>query len=410
MTIVQINGSYGEADSTGRTCMEMHNYFKENSIDSYVFTACINDANQYENDIVEYSNIAVRKVHSVLSRMTGLQGYFSKGATRKLLAQIEDIKPDAVILRVLHNNSMCFPLLFKYLACRDIPTLLILHDCWYYTGHCCYYTEVDCEKWKTDCNKCVQKKQWNKSWLFDTAKRCLTDKSSWYHAIRKLGVVGVSDWITDEARQSVLRDAKVIERIYNWIDLSVFRPQDTKELRIKYGFQEQDTVLIAVASGWCDQKGFQEILYIAKQHPHWNICLIGNVLPDQVKMLPGNIRKIGSVKSAQVLAEYYSMADIFVNPSVQETFGKTTAEALCCGTPAVVYRTTACTELVPKQCGEAAEYGNKNAYIDAVDTVAKRGKKYYSKACVNFARENFDMSCNIKKYFSIIEELINGKV
>ena len=51
------------------------------------------------------------------------------------------------------------------------------------------------------------------------------------------------------------------------------------------------------------------------------------------------------------MAEYYSVANVFVSPSVQETFGKTVAEAISCGTPVCVYNNTALPELAKEGCG-----------------------------------------------------------
>lgn len=54
-----------------------------------------------------------------------------------------------------------------------------------------------------------------------------------------------------------------------------------------------------------------------------------------------------------VIAEIYTAADIFVNPSKEETFGMTTVEALACGIKAIVYQGTACEEIVKEKGGMA---------------------------------------------------------
>ena len=46
---------------------------------------------------------------------------------------------------------------------------------------------------------------------------------------------------------------------------------------------------------------------------------------------------------------------MFVNPSKEETFGLTTLEALSCGTPAIVYKNTACEEVANLYGGIAVE-------------------------------------------------------
>ncbi len=66
------------------------------------------------------------------------------------------------------------------------------------------------------------------------------------------------------------------------------------------------------------------------------------------------------------MVRYYSRADVFVNPSQAETFGLTTAEALTCGTPAIVYNTTACPEIVDEGTGAVVAFGDTLAMADKV--------------------------------------------
>jgi glycosyltransferase involved in cell wall biosynthesis len=62
------------------------------------------------------------------------------------------------------------------------------------------------------------------------------------------------------------------------------------------------------------------------------------------------------------LAQAYTAADIFLNPSAEETFGMTAMEARCCGTEAIVYSDTACEEIVNQFGGIAVPKGPKHLY------------------------------------------------
>ena len=79
-------------------------------------------------------------------------------------------QPDLVVLNNLHANYIHLPMLLMYLAKKDIPTVVVLHDCWLYTGKCCFYTSSECEKWKDRCHDCPARKQYNKSSFFDFSK------------------------------------------------------------------------------------------------------------------------------------------------------------------------------------------------------------------------------------------------
>ena len=151
MKIVQINVSYGNADSTGRNVKELHTYLQKQGHNSYVFASMRNDKSDLDSNVFLFSNIIDRKVHALFSRLTGRQGFFSKQKTKKLITQLKTINPDVVLLNVLHSNCINFPLLFDFLIKYNIPTILVLHDTWYYTGHCCHYTDVNCFAWQKKC-------------------------------------------------------------------------------------------------------------------------------------------------------------------------------------------------------------------------------------------------------------------
>lgn len=403
MKIIQINATYGNADSTGRNVKETHEWLKDHNFESIVYTASFNEQPPADPNVRIFSNVIDKKLHGLLSRLTGLQGYYSVLSTKKLITHLKKDNPDGVLLHVLHSNCINFPILCHHLSQNKIPTILVLHDCWYFTGHCCYFTQSNCVKWQQDCRYCTQMHEWNKSWFFDTAHKCLQDKKKWFDDIPQLGVVGVSDWITGEARKSILRDATRLKRIYNWIDLETFKPQKTPELRKQLGIEQSQKVLLGVASGWSGQKGLAEMLQAAKEFPDSKVIMVGN-MSENVE-IPKNMICVGSIRNPQLLAKYYAMADVFLNPSIQETFGKTTAEAICCGTPVVAYKTTACTELVGDLRGEIVPLGKKKKFLEAISKILINSKEIYQSELQNFSKVNFDMEINLKEYIRLINDL-----
>ncbi|MDE6947206.1 MAG: hypothetical protein K2P14_08500, partial [Anaeroplasmataceae bacterium] len=142
MKVIQINAVY-KLSSTGHTVLELHEFLLNNEIKSYV--ACANTA---ESDEVYLIGSAFeKKWHALMSRLFGVQGYFSRRGTRKLINYMQNIKPDIVHLRNLHANYLYLPMLFSYLGENDIGTVSTLHDCWSYTGKCTHYTLDRCYKW-----------------------------------------------------------------------------------------------------------------------------------------------------------------------------------------------------------------------------------------------------------------------
>ncbi|MBQ2890207.1 MAG: glycosyltransferase [Clostridia bacterium] len=401
MNILQIN-AVNAIKSTGRTCLELSNYFNERG-DHCVTAYSIGPSVNSENEFIIGSSFD-RKVHALFSRLFGMQAYFSKGATRKLTRYMKKFSPQAVILRNFHSNYINLPMVLKFLAKNDIPTVAVLHDCWFYTGKCCHYTVDGCYKWKSGCGECKSLKKYNKSWFFDLTHKMVKDKEKYFSAVPRLGVVGVSDWLTNEAKAApVFKKAKMIKRIYNWINLEKFKPVDSETLRKKLGLSDKK-VILCVASLWSYDKGLRTVLKLSeKLSDDERIVMLGNV-PSGAK-LNDKIISLPATNSVDELIELYSMADVFFQPSLEETFGKVSAEALSCGTPVVCFNSTANPELVGKGCGKTVEVGDIDGASEAIKKILSEGKVAYSKVCREFAEENFDMRKNLSEYVKLFEEL-----
>lgn len=401
MKVLQINAVYG-ISSTGRTTMELDRAMQEQGIESIIATTKTNiqrDGLYIIGDKIDW------KIHSLCSRVFGKQGYFSSPSTKKLIQYIDREKPDIIHLRNLHANYINVPMLLRYIAQKKIPTVVTLHDCWFFTGKCCYYTDDNCMKWKEHCGNCPALRKWNSSWLLDRSAEMLFDKKKLLSAIPRLAVVGVSDWITNEARQSILKDAYIVKRIYNWINLDVFKPYDAAVLREKHGLQN-GFVIVGVAQTWSVEKGILIFQEVAQKFPECKILLIGT-LPNMFTM-PENVLSIGPINDTRLLAQYYAMADVMINPSVQETFGKTTAEAIAAGTPVIGYNLTATPELIGYGCGEIVEPSEGlTGFIRAVETIKQNGKQEYTESCRMFAKNTFNKEQLTKEYVELYRSMLN---
>ena len=406
MRILQINSRY-EYASTGRAAKELNDALKVAGIETHI--ACgewllLNNM----DSIFKIGSYADRRLHALLSRITGKQGHFSYFATRKLLKHISKVKPDVVHLLNLHANYINFPLLMKYLAKNKIPVVASVHDCWCFTGHCCYFLPHNCYKWQDECKNCVSVHEGNKSWFFDTSKKMFAEKKQLFSQIDKLAVVGVSDWITAQAEKSFLGSyADICRRIYNWVDMQSFYPHNEKALK-KYKNTEGKFIALSVSYEMTYLKGIDDIIEVAKRlSEDIIIILVGKM--DRKRELPDNIMIIPSTNDVDELCGYYSSADVLLNLSHHETFGLVTAEALACGTPAVVYDITACPEVVGEGCGYVCEVGDYDGVAKALYKIKKSGKAAYSEKCIDYVRRNFNKEKNTKEYIKLYKEILETK-
>lgn len=403
MKVLQINAVY-EYSSTGRTTQELHEFLLSRGVESYV--AAINVRS--EGNFIRLSNSLDGKVHKALSMLLGRQGFYSLNTTHNFIKKIDEIKPDIIHLRVLHSNCINLPILLRYIANKNIVTIITLHDCWFFTGHCCYFSDSDCERWKIGCGNCPDLKNWNRSLFFDRSSKNLYDKEILFGLIKNLAVVGVSDWVTNFVQYSIFKNAHRICRIYNWIDINKFFPHETHQLRRKLKL-EHSFVILGVAQAWSEQKGILDFLQLAKICPQYKFLLVGKI-PYQYYPLSNNIISIGVLSDLKQLSDCYALADVFFNPSQRETFGKVTLEAQACGTPVVTYNLTANPELVPVNCGYIVNNHDLNAVKLALDEICQKGKESYLDSCRNFVATNFNSISLMNSYLKLYEEMLNNKV
>lgn len=400
MRILHINAIH-EEKSTGRICKEISSVALAHGHESVVAYATGPDTGSG----FRIGSSLDQKRHAFLSRLSGKQGYFSKGTTVELIDFIESYKPDVVHLHNLHSNYIHLDTLFNWLSHTDTPTVLTLHDCWFYTGKCTHYTRTGCERWRDGCGSCPRLKLDNPSWGLDRTAEMWHDKQRWFENISRLAVIGVSDWITMEARFSLLGNAKVIQRIHNWVDLDIFYPRDTSEIRAALGFENR-FILLGVASSWDDSKGLSDFLKVARALPEARLLLVGDISDIR---LPVNVIHIPSTNRIEELADYYALADVFLNLSVEESFGKVTAEAMASGTPVVVLDATANPELVPSTCGEVVAPDHMEDILGAIEKIRRLGKEHYADSCVEHARSSFSMEERVMDYLYVYESLVHDK-
>jgi len=403
MKILQINAVYNKS-STGRNVWELHEFLLERGHDSRIAAA---DVDRSEGHLYKIGNLADRKIHALFSRITGLQGYFSKGATKRLLQYMNDFEPDVVMLGNLHGNYIHIPLLLKYLKKRNVATVVVLHDCWFYTGKCVHYYYSDCDRWLNKCGKCPELKSGNKSWFFDRTNKMLSDKEKLFREIPRLAFVGVSDWITQEVSRSVIgKNALFCKRVYNWIDFNKFYVEDSKAESGLFAYPGKQ-VILGVSGEWNEAKRLSHFLRVAERlDENKVIVLVGNL--DSQKKIPANVVSVGKVNSVDELRKYYNRAEVFLNLSGAESFGKVAAEALACGTPVVCYNSTANGELVGNGCGYVVPENDIEAVVGAVNKICSNGKKVHSEECIRYAKANFEKRKNVLEYEKVFCQVVSG--
>lgn len=303
-------------------------------------------------------------MHVLSTFFKGEHGFSSKGQTEKLIQKIKQWNPDVIHLHNIHGFILQVELLFSYLKQAKKPVVWTLHDCWAYTGHCAFYDYNACEGWKSGCKSCKEYRKTYPYALFcnRTASNFERKKRA-FTGVENLTLVMPSLWLKKEAEKSFLKDYPM-EVIPNGIDLQKFHPMQSS-LRNRLQL-EGKFVILGVANVWERRKGLEYFVELAAQLPkQMQIILIG-LSKKQIKGLPSNILGIERTSSIEELAEYYAMANVFVNATLEDNFPTTNLEALACGTPVITFQTGGSPESVEEGCGYVVEKGNTQALLEAI--------------------------------------------
>ncbi|MCM1134080.1 MAG: glycosyltransferase [Clostridium sp.] len=311
--------------------------------------------------------------HVAINTVFDRQGYGSFFPTKKLIKKLERENPDIIHLHNLHGYYLNIPLLFRYLK-QDFAGRLFwtFHDCWPFTGHCPYFTMAGCEKWKEHCHHCPKKRSYPISLFFDASRRNYKDKKEMFGSLPNLTIITPSMWMAELVQDSFMGKYPV-RIIPNGVDLETFSYVGDRGICRKYKIPEDKKILLGVANIWDKRKGLNDFQELAKILPEeYRILLVG-LSKIQIRKMPENVIGIERTENQRELAALYSLAEIFINPSLEESFSLVTVEAFACGTPVIVLNTSAVGELVNKENGIVLNGHSAKEYLEAVKKLEKMG-------------------------------------
>ncbi|WP_366925601.1 glycosyltransferase [uncultured Methanobrevibacter sp.] len=356
-------------------------------------------ANPSQSYLYHIGSMWDERWHGLQSRLFDNHGLASRKATQKLIEEIKRISPDIIHLHNIHGYYLNYPLLFNFLSKANIPIVWTLHDCWPLTGHCSHFMFTGCEKWKTGCFDCCEKGEYPASLWLDNSNRNYALKRNLFNSVPNLTLITVSDWLSGVVGDSFLKEQKQ-KIIYNGIDVSVFRPCQGRVDKVS-------KQILAVASKWTDRKGLPDILQIRHLLPaDYSITIVG-LTKEQVETLPAGIIGITRTNSVGELADYYSKADVFINPTYEDNFPTTNLEALACGTPVITYRTGGSPEAIDEQTGLVVETGDVNSLAEGVLKLCKASdQETRRQRCRQRAVALFNKNDRYQEYLDLYNSLL----
>lgn len=406
--VLFINTVIGPGNSVGRLTEGLYRTLTDHGYDcmaAYGRGDCPADIRSYRID--EKSDIYF---HGLMTRLTDRHGFYSRSATLDLIDQIEAFDPDIIHLHNIHGYYLHVGILFDYLKKSGRRIIWTLHDCWSFTGHCAHFEYVGCTKWQSGCQNCEQLSEYPRS-VRDNSEKNYRQKRELFTGLPDMTLVVPSEWLRQRVLQSFLREYHTVV-VPTGIDLSRFTPvmEERREdniifrLKNKYALRGK-RILLGVANPWRDRKGLTQFLNLNKIISDKYVIVLVGLTKAQIEALPASIIGLPKTDSLEELAAYYSLADVYVNLTLEDTFPTTNLEALACGTPVVTYKTGGSPESLNESCGIVVEKNSVQGVVAALDRIEQFGQEQYTKEqCVRQAMQ-YDKGLRFIEY---IEEVYEG--
>ncbi|WP_026810764.1 glycosyltransferase [Arenibacter latericius] len=399
--LLQIN-SVVNTGSTGRIAEDIGEYVMSMGWESYI--AYGRYGNKSNSKLIRFGSKCSNYNHVLLTRLFDKHGFGSKSATQNLIQKIETINPDIIHLHNLHGYYINLQVLFNYLSTKTTPVIWTLHDCWSFTGHCVHFENIQCLKWQVLCTKCPQKKSYPKSLLYDNSNINYLMKKELFNSVKNLTIVPVSYWLQNLVEKSFL-NKKNIKTIHNGVDTKIFNNIKSKSVIDLYNLQDK-FIILGVANIWGNGKGLNDFIKLSNYTNKDEIIVLIGLNNNQIKSLPDNILGIKQTESVSELCDFYCAADVFVNPTYQDSFGLVNIESLSCGTPVITYQTGGSPETISDETGIVVEQGNIKGLLNAIRHIKDLTKEHYSDACIQRAQKVFDKNLKYKEYFDLYNDLL----
>ena len=406
-TLLQINPVLRLSTSTGRIMQEIGSMAMQQGWNSYIAYSKGRDGiKSCESEIIPVGDKLSTIIHGIQTRLFDKHGLSSDKATKDFIQEIKRIRPDIIHIHNIHGYFLNYNVLFDYLSKTDISIVWTIHDCWLYTGHCYHYSYVKCNKWESECKNCPQQTAFPRSLWIDRSTFNYQDKKKAFTSIshNNMTIVPVSKWMQGEMKQSFFKNYSY-QVIHNGIDTDIFKVYDSTLIKQKYSLQNK-TIILGVASIWSDEKGLNDFIKLAGIITLDEIIVLIGISSKQQKLLPNNIIGISRTENIHQLAELYSAANVFVNPTWQDNYPTVNLEAIACGTPVVTYRTGGSIEVINEKTGLIVEQGDIEGLKTAIKSIENRGKAHYQENCRDYALKHFKKEDRYAEYIHLYNQLL----
>lgn len=387
--------------STGKIAFGLLNNFQQHG---YKALFCYGRGKRLKSKSLFKFNFAIEVyLHYFLYRLTGRQCIGSRFATKRLIRRLKQEEVDTIYAINLHGYYLNEEIFLKYIAGNDIRLIYIMADESPFVGMCTYHHS--CENYKIRCVNCPRKKGLSKYIQPKSAEFAYSIKDRYYSLIRKAYFVA-PEFVINKARKSPLMFGKNLGILDEAIDTDFFSPKDTTSLRKELSIDDSKIVVVCIAPLSLERKGVRYFIEAARKLENDDRFVFLHVGYDKSDRtgLPGNLKVFSPIYDQNRLSLFYSIADLFVFPSTNDTMPNACLEALSSGSPLLCFNISGMPYILDETVGTLVEARNVGQMVEVIKKTTKKTPEIIN-CCREYALKRYNNKEYAAKLIQIGESL-----
>lgn len=405
MKVLQVNGY----QSPGRRFngLSLKPYLEALGVSSKHF---VWEQDRQEEGVVSLHGNMLRKINRFtrgVEKTLSLQSQlYSNGMHFRRMPEF--LEADLVHYHIIHSGFLSMQSLPSLTARK--PALWTLHDPWAMTGHCIH--PFACQRWKTGCGQCPDLKtdfaiQRDTTALNFRLKRLAYRRS-------KFEILVASSWMENMVRQSPLLDDVPVHKVPFGLDLDFFRPHDQAAAKARLGI-DPNRLVLCFRSVLNDFKGLQYVVEaLERLQTEVPICLLTLNDKGRVEQFKDRFQlvELGWTNDDQVMQDVYSATDLFLMPSLADSFGLMAVEAMASGKPTICFEGTALPEVIfTPDAGLAVPSRDSAALSAAIDHLIRNPQERLRRGerSRQLAEQHYDIRLQAERMAAVYEKVLHNR-
>lgn len=386
--------------STGKIAKGLQRYLKRIGVDALFCYG--RGEKRHDEERFRFCSSPEVCLHALSTKLTGRLNGSSVLATRRLIRELRKRGVDSLYIINLHGHVINERILWDYLAKSNIHIVYVMADESAFLGNCTY--RDNCENYKDDCSQCPRITGLAKLICPGASRKAFLMKKKAYEQLSNIFFVG-PEFVIQSAKTSPLLTGKRMEIVDEAIDVDINTPRDVTALRKELGIKDDKIVIGCVAPASYPRKGVRYFIEAAKRmegDDRLVFVQVGYDLNDK-SSLPGNYIPIGFVSDQKLLSYYYSLSDLFVFPSLQDTMPNACLDALACGSPLLCFNISGMPYIADDSVMTLVEARNVDQMVEIISATKKKTAGVIKK-CREYALDRYDN----KKYSERLVSIMNS--